>query len=84
MGYMPMVSFIPLGLLATESQDTGDEWVNSWWSDGKAKWLDPKGWYDGANQQGSFLWCPFSRWRTLHWNSCVNASSSGLRLQRVC
>jgi hypothetical protein len=58
MGDMSMLSFVPMGCSAVERQDNLVEWVNSWWSSGKAKWLGPEGWYDGANRQGSCVWCP--------------------------
>jgi hypothetical protein len=39
---LPILYFVPLGLLDFERQDNLVEWVNLWWSDGKAKWLGPE------------------------------------------
>jgi hypothetical protein len=58
MGGLPMLSFVPLVSSAIERQENLVEWVNSWWSDGKAKWLGPEGWYEGVDQQGSFVCYP--------------------------
>jgi hypothetical protein len=33
---MPMLSSVPQGFSATETQHNLAEWVNSWWSDGYA------------------------------------------------
>jgi hypothetical protein len=39
---MPCCLLYPMGFSATERQHNLAEWVNSWWSDGKAKWLGPR------------------------------------------
>jgi hypothetical protein len=42
MGGSDMLSFVPSALTAIERQDNLGEWVNSWWGEVNASWLEPE------------------------------------------
>jgi hypothetical protein len=58
MGGGGVISFVHLALMAVQSQDNLREWVYYWCGNGQVSWLEPEGWFDGAEQLGSFVWSP--------------------------
>jgi hypothetical protein len=56
----PMLKYVPLHLTTLERSPQLEPWIRSWWDDDQEELLtlEPLGWFDEGQREGSFLWCP--------------------------
>jgi hypothetical protein len=55
-----VLDFVPLHLSALDRSDNLEQWIRSWWDDGRGELLklSPEGWFDEGQRDGCFLWSP--------------------------
>ena len=53
-----LVSFVPVHLTAFERSPCLRPWLEDVLEGHNAKFLTPEGWFEGADSEGTFVWCP--------------------------